>query len=74
MDSNISLDCADGIATIALNNPAKLNAVNAAMWRGLSAAMQRVANDPSIRCVILRGVGVDDYLYLLMPLRVSSTD
>lgn len=29
--------------------------------------------DP-IKAVILRGVGVDDYLYLLMPLRVSSTD
>ncbi|WP_341643530.1 enoyl-CoA hydratase/isomerase family protein [Thauera sp. SDU_THAU2] len=57
MDSNISLDCAEGVATIALNNPAKLNAVNAAMWRGLSAAIRRVADDPSIRCVILRGAG-----------------
>ena len=57
MTPNISLDRAEGIATIALNNPAKLNAVNAAMWRGLSAAMQEVAGDSSIRCVILRGAG-----------------
>jgi len=29
--------------------------------------------DP-IKAVVLRGVGKDDYLYLLMPLRVSSTE
>jgi len=29
--------------------------------------------DP-VKAVVLRGVGKDDYLYLLMPLRVSSID
>ena len=29
--------------------------------------------DP-IKAVVLRGVGKDDYLYLLMPVRVSSTE
>ncbi len=29
--------------------------------------------DP-VKAVVLRGVGRDDYLYLLMPLRVSSVD
>ena len=29
--------------------------------------------DP-MKAVVLRGVGKDDYLYLLMPLRVSSTE
>ena len=29
------------VGHLVFNNPAKLNAVNAAMWRGLSAAMAR---------------------------------
>ncbi|MCM8565618.1 enoyl-CoA hydratase/isomerase family protein [Thauera linaloolentis] len=61
MDSKISLDLADGIATITLHNPAKLNAVNAAMWRGLSAALKHVAENEALRCVILRGAGEDAF-------------
>ncbi len=57
MDSQIDLAIAGGIAAITLSNPAKLNAVNAAMWRGLAAAMQQIAGDTDIRCVILRGAG-----------------
>ncbi|MBN8442846.1 MAG: enoyl-CoA hydratase/isomerase family protein [Thauera sp.] len=57
MDTRIDLDITDGLATVALVNPAKLNAVNAAMWRGLHDAMARIAGDTSVRCVILRGAG-----------------
>jgi len=57
MDSKISFDLTDGVATITLHNPAKLNAVNAAMWQGLSAALRRVGDSPEVRCVILRGTG-----------------
>ena len=48
MDSGILFDFSAGIATVTLHNPGKLNAVNAEMWRGLSAAMQRVADDPQV--------------------------
>ncbi len=57
MDSQISLETRDRIATVTLSNPDKLNAVNAAMWRDLRAAMDAVGADPEIRCVILRGAG-----------------
>lgn len=57
MNTRIDLEIGDGIATVTLHNPAKLNAVNAAMWRGLSAAMARIAGDDSVRCVIVRGAG-----------------
>lgn len=57
MNTRIDLDIADGLATVTLHNPAKLNAVNAAMWRGLSAAMARIATDDAVRCVIVRGAG-----------------
>ncbi|MBV2263304.1 MAG: enoyl-CoA hydratase/isomerase family protein [Thauera sp.] len=57
MNTRIDLDIDQGIATVTLHNPSKLNAVNAAMWRGLSAAMARIAADDSVRCVIVRGAG-----------------
>ncbi|MGD9872333.1 MAG: enoyl-CoA hydratase/isomerase family protein [Thauera sp.] len=61
MSPRIDLDIGDGVATVTLHNPAKLNAVNAAMWRGLSAAMTQIAGDASVRCVILRGAGEDAF-------------
>lgn len=45
------------IATVTLNNPGKLNAVNAAMWRRLREAMAELSADGSLRCVVLRGAG-----------------
>ena len=57
MSTRIDLEIGDGLATVTLHNPAKLNAVNAAMWRGLSAAMTQIAGDDSVRCVIVRGAG-----------------
>ena len=60
-DAHIGLAIDAGIATVTLDNPAKLNAVNAAMWRELSAAMARIAATPELRCVILRGAGDDAF-------------
>ncbi|WP_068808558.1 enoyl-CoA hydratase/isomerase family protein [Thauera phenolivorans] len=62
MKTRIDLEFSDsGVATVSLCNPAKLNAVNAAMWRGLSAAMRRIAETPELRCVIVRGAGEDAF-------------
>ena len=48
----------DGVvATVTLNNPAKLNAVNASMWRRLRTVMEELSVDDSLRCVVLRGAG-----------------
>jgi enoyl-CoA hydratase/carnithine racemase len=46
-----------GIATITLNNPAKLNAINASMWRRLRVVMEELSADAHLRCVVLRGAG-----------------
>ncbi|MBS0545361.1 MAG: enoyl-CoA hydratase/isomerase family protein [Proteobacteria bacterium] len=61
MDTKIELAVMDGVATVTLDNPAKLNAINAAMWRELRAAMARIAADDGVRCVILRGAGEDAF-------------
>ena len=45
------------IATVTLNNPARLNALNKPMWVALGAAMQQLSADESLRCVVLRGAG-----------------
>ncbi|MEO7727107.1 MAG: enoyl-CoA hydratase-related protein [Burkholderiales bacterium] len=47
----------DGIATVTLNNPARLNALNKPMWQALGAAMNELAADDALRCVVLRGAG-----------------
>lgn len=45
------------IATLQLSNPDKLNAIDSAMWTALREALDRVAADTSLRCLILRGAG-----------------
>ena len=46
-----------GIATVALNNPARLNALTKPMWEALGAAMRELSADEALRCVVLRGAG-----------------
>jgi len=45
------------IATAALNNPGKLNALTVAMWRELARVMRELSADDRLRCIVLRGAG-----------------
>ncbi|MGH8706205.1 MAG: enoyl-CoA hydratase/isomerase family protein [Burkholderiales bacterium] len=45
------------IATVVLNRPEKLNALDKAMWTRLGAVMRELDADESLRCVVLRGAG-----------------
>ena len=45
------------IATVALNNPARLNALDKPMWEALEVAMRELSADDELRCVVLRGAG-----------------
>lgn len=47
----------ESIATVTLNNPAKLNALNKPMWEALGSAMRELSADDELRCVVLRGAG-----------------
>ena len=42
---------------IVFDQPARRNAINDAMWRGIAPAMQRFDDDPEVRCVVFRGAG-----------------
>ena len=45
------------VATVALNNPQRLNALSKPMWERLGVVMRDLSADDLLRCVVLRGVG-----------------
>ena len=45
------------IATVALNNPERLNALNKAMWQRLGETMRVLSADDALRCIVVRGAG-----------------
>lgn len=48
---------ADGVATITLNRPEALNALNQPMVEGLAAAVEAVGKDHAVRAVVVTGAG-----------------
>ena len=57
MPGEILLGRNGDIATVTLNNPDKLNALDLGMWKGLAEAMRGIDRDKTQRCVVLRGAG-----------------
>lgn len=57
MNASVGFEISGQLATVTLDNPGKLNAINAAMWRALSAALAEVSSSPAVRCLIVRGAG-----------------
>lgn len=49
----------DGVLKITINRPERKNAMNQAMWLGMAALFNSVAEMPEIRAVILQGAGKD---------------
>ena len=47
----------DGVATLTMNRPEARNAMSGEMMGALKAAVDRVAIDPAVRCVVLTGSG-----------------
>lgn len=58
MDNQTVLSAqADGVLTITLNRPDKLNSFNEEMHRAFRAALQRAHDDAAVRAVLLTGAG-----------------
>jgi enoyl-CoA hydratase len=53
----ISYEKNDGIATIRLNRPHVLNAMNKQLWLDFQSALADVQNDPAIEVLIITGAG-----------------
>jgi enoyl-CoA hydratase/carnithine racemase len=49
------------VGWVVFDQPAKRNALNDAMWRGIAPAMQKFDADPEVRCVAFRGAGSEAF-------------
>jgi enoyl-CoA hydratase/carnithine racemase len=49
------------VGWIVFDQPAKRNAINDAMWRGIPEAMARFDADAEVRCVAFRGAGTEAF-------------
>ena len=62
MYSTILTEEADGILTITINRPDKLNALNAAVFTDISNAVDEVNNNPAIKSAIITGSGAKAFV------------
>jgi|SRR5450631_3788234 2-(1,2-epoxy-1,2-dihydrophenyl)acetyl-CoA isomerase len=56
-DGAVLLNLSDGVATVTLNRPEAMNALDMATKAALLSTLAKVADDPGVRCVVLTGVG-----------------
>ena len=59
--SSVDLSREGEIATLILNNPGKLNAIDLGMWVRLAENMAELSVDRDIRCIVLRGAGSEAF-------------
>ena len=57
MSDTVLLDTAEGVATLTLNRPQALNALTTELKDALVETVGRVAEDDSVRAVVLTGAG-----------------
>ena len=55
--STVLYSSADRVATLTLNRPERMNAINASLPRDLRAAVERADADPEVHVIVLRGAG-----------------
>ena len=56
-EDRVAVEVADHVAEVRLDRPDKHNALDFAMFTAIAAAIDEVANDPSVRAVVLHGAG-----------------
>ncbi|HZQ73436.1 MAG TPA: enoyl-CoA hydratase [Burkholderiales bacterium] len=49
------------VGWVIFDHPARRNAINGAMWRGIPPAMEAFERDPEVRCVVFRGAGTEAF-------------
>ncbi|MFA5890457.1 MAG: enoyl-CoA hydratase-related protein [Actinomycetota bacterium] len=57
MSETLRYETSEGVATITMNRPDKLNAVNAELASALRDRLAEAATSPFVRCVLLTGTG-----------------
>ncbi|GLT00002.1 enoyl-CoA hydratase [Sphingobium jiangsuense] len=57
MSEDMLLDVVNGVATLTLNRPARLNALTPAMIEAIEQALRRCEADPAVAAIIVTGAG-----------------
>ncbi|HEV3187692.1 MAG TPA: enoyl-CoA hydratase [Acidimicrobiales bacterium] len=57
MSDTVLYEVRDGIATVTLNRPEKLNSMSADLLNGVSASLEKAASDDEVKVVVLTGSG-----------------
>ena len=57
MSETVLYDVQDGVATITLNRPESLNAMNPEMLATMFGVAEKASADPGVRCVVVTGAG-----------------
>jgi 2-(1,2-epoxy-1,2-dihydrophenyl)acetyl-CoA isomerase len=57
MEKHLIETTADGVATLTLNRPDRLNALSTPIMEGLLEALPRLAADPTVGAIVLTGSG-----------------
>ncbi len=57
MSDRVQVESDEGVAHVRMNRPEKKNALDSGMFDGLLAAARQLADEPSVRAVVLSGAG-----------------
>lgn len=57
MTEKIDLEVSDGVATVTLNDPDRMNALSNELHEGIMEAFDRIEADESVSCVVFEGAG-----------------
>jgi enoyl-CoA hydratase/carnithine racemase len=57
MSAVLLQDLSRGVLELTLNRPAKKNAIDNPLWMALGDAFLKAAENPAVRCVLIRGAG-----------------
>ncbi|MCW5745804.1 MAG: 2-(1,2-epoxy-1,2-dihydrophenyl)acetyl-CoA isomerase PaaG [Alphaproteobacteria bacterium] len=56
-DQSVLVDLADGVLSVTLNRPERLNAMSHGLIAAVSAAFDRARDEATVRCVLITGTG-----------------
>jgi enoyl-CoA hydratase/carnithine racemase len=57
MSTGVDIAVSGEVATLTLNRPEKRNSVTHTMWREIGDSVERLAHDPDVRVLVVRGEG-----------------
>jgi len=60
-EGKLTVEKRGAVGWIVFDSPARRNAINGAMWRGIPPAMKQFDADPEVRCVAFRGAGTEAF-------------